>query len=107
MPQALRKANELGVSRLIRSIRQTERGVKIQLYDAHQARVLLGQRLGLWEPKTDKIDLLRFSPLMLRIISADPNEVREAVADLDRIRAERMNPTDASPTHCQATSASR
>ena len=86
VPAALRKTKEYGISHLIKKIRQTDNGVDIQLHDAHQARELLGRRLGLWEEKNERFDPTKLSPVLLNVMNASPEDVRRA---LDRLRSRK------------------
>ncbi len=83
VPRALDRAKELGISHLIKMIKQTNNGVEIQLYDAHEARELLGKRLGLWEQKNERFDPSKLSPVLLNVMNASPEEIRGA---LDQLR---------------------
>ena len=91
VPAALRKAKDLGISHLIKKIRQTDHGVDIQLYDAHQACVLIGRRLGLWEEQHERFALTKLPPILLNIVNANPDDVRRFLDDRRGQRAEREN----------------
>lgn len=86
IPRMLDKAKELGISHLIKKLKENDQGVEIQLYDAHQARELLGRRMGLWEDEANKFDPSTIPPILLNVMSATPDQVLEA---LDRLRAQR------------------
>ncbi len=86
VPRMLRKAKELGLSHLIKKLKETEQGVELTLYDAHQARELLGRRLKLWEAEDYKFDLSKIPPLLFNIMSASPAEILET---LDKLRKQR------------------
>ena len=88
---ALSKSKELGISHLIKKIRQTDCGLDIQLYDAHQARELLGRRLGLWEENNESFDPSRLPPVLLNVMNASPEDVRRA---LDRLRSRKAERED-------------
>lgn len=83
----LERARALGISHLIRKVKQTMDGaVELQLYDAHQARELLGRRLGLWQDEPQKIDLSTLPPVLLNVMRASEDEI---VAALDRMAEDR------------------
>jgi phage terminase small subunit len=87
LPRMLDKAKELGISHLIKKAKEhPEQGVEIQLYDAHEARKLLGQRMGLWNDEERGFNLSEIPPVLFNIMSASASEVLEA---LDRLRKER------------------
>ena len=86
MPRMARKAKELGIAHLIKKIKETQHGIEFELYDAHEARKLLGQRLNLWEGEDQKFDLSKIPPILLNVISASPKEILET---LDQLRARR------------------
>ncbi len=95
VPAALRKSEELGISHLIKRVRQTEQGVEIQLYDAHQARELLGKRLGLWEESNERFDPTKLSPILMNVMTASPEDVRRA---LDRLRIRKAEREEGRPS---------
>jgi len=86
VPRMLRKAKELGISHLIKKVKDTKDSRELELYDAHQARELLGRRLKLWEDEALAFDPSKIPPILLNVMSATPAEVLEA---LDRLREQR------------------
>lgn len=84
IPRMLRRAKELGIGHVIKNIYQTKEGVKLELYDAHEARRLLGQRLNLWDDSDQKFDVTKLPPILLGIIGAPTDEILD---ELDKVRA--------------------
>jgi len=86
LAQMARKAKELGIDHLIKKLKATKDGLELELYDAHQARELLGRRLKLWEDEDTKFDPSKIPPVLLNVMSATPAEILEA---LNRLREQR------------------
>jgi len=85
-PRMARKAKELGIDHLIKKIKDTPNGIEFELYDAHQARELLGRRLKLWDGEDQKFDMSKVPPILFNVMSATPAEILET---LDQLRKQR------------------
>jgi phage terminase small subunit len=72
----LEKAQELGLTHLIKSINWTKQGVKVELYDAQAALVHIGRHLKLF---TDKIEVTWRE--RARAAGVDPDALVESLAE--------------------------
>ena len=79
-------AKELGIDHLIKKLKATKDGLELELYDAHESRKLLGQRLGLWDAEDQKLDLSKLPPILLNVMSASSTEIQEALDQLQKMR---------------------
>lgn len=91
----LEEAERLGIDGCIRKIKVDRRtdndgvtteSVTLEFYDAHLARKLLGERLGLFSKEGRGLDLSKLPPFLLALVTADGDSVRSAVAELDALK---------------------
>jgi phage terminase small subunit len=96
--EMLEEAERLGIDACIRKIKvtrntdkdgNTNETISLEFYDAHRARKLLGERMGLFRKDEGGLDLSKLPPFLLKLVTSDADEVRSAVADLRELKAAR------------------